>query len=517
MQTTILGLGGGGIRVATEYLEWLKTFQTIREVDPDTREVDSGWLFGKEDRFEDMTQVETAFGFAMIDSNSGDMDFLRRGAVPWQIPYTISDEQGFAGDLEKAYTTILEQQRNLEDSWRQYLQAREDYERAQNILPEPQVPDAVPIVGKLGHREQLGLGYSDAVLACTSLLGGSGRGAFEYICAYWNEIFDRGADVLNMLVGVIPAVEELESDRYRSRVIQYIKNLNEKVNHGHITGVILVNFDMARAIFNAEYTRCNSMSYREHRPLANSGVLDGNFENYKKAVRELRRLCPYPAVAKDGLRWDREADAGIVVATAPIFANSISPLIKNDGSVEPPSISYPKHLDTNDVKEHFANSFVVPCYTGSRIPPGKRLAEEFEEYKGYYRDNRISENILDDDVSYSSVCLLAHAIESGSFVPIDVSNTISKAFAAVWISPDYTYEDIKFDDVTMHWSTFMREMYEITDFTTYQVSGLDLVNDYIRDRFDTSNSEIILRIWVYLCGEDGNQVAGNALELMATG
>ena len=183
--------------------------------------------------------------------------------------------------------------------------------------------------------------------------------------------------------------------------------------------------------------------------------------------------------------------------------------------MEPPSIRYPKHLDTNDVKEHFANSFVVPCYTGSRILPGKQLAEKFEEYKGYYRDKEISENILDDDVSYSSVYLLDKAIASGSFVPIDVSNTISKAFAAVWISPDCTY--IKFDDVTMHWSTFMREMYEITDFTTYQVSGLDLVNDYIRDRFDTSNSEIILRIWVYLCGEDGSQVAGNALELMATG
>ena len=519
MLTSILGLGGGGLRVSVEYFKWLEALGAYA-IDSNDQTNIGAWVFQSGysrhdspggEHYSIDNRVQSAFGFAVMDCVSHDLNMARSTLNGEQrsraLFYQVAEEEGFAGDYEKAFSHILEIQNELlrGNAELDETASTASPENLEDILYPPEGMDDDPVSEKLNrvpliHNlvDNLYLDESDAVIACTSLLGGTGRGVFEYINRNWESIFRPGT--LKLIMGVIPPIGEQQVSELRYRVSSYLDRLSGLVKNKDISSVILADYSLARAVFNAAEDRDSTREYRRHRLRLGSAISNKDKASYQASMDALSKMTARAFRENEDLELDATVDGGVVLATAPLFANAVGPL--TPGKTRP-VIRMPKLLDAKDLLREVDGSFIVPCYIESREAPGPKLDQTLRSFKNYYQTLGVDEWILNDPMSMSISTLGDIAIWSGSLVPLPddrkaVGRLCSRAFYVAWASPglDFRYESMN------ALSSFLRTTYGIQDARGYLLEGNDLIRSYTSDRFKATASDVVFRLWLYLCLDD---------------
>ena len=493
MLTSILGLGGGGLRVALEYLEWLEALRAGRE----SQDAEGGgWIFNA---LLPQGAFESGFAFAMMDCVSGDLtmaDSMTNRFEPGVV-YSVAETEGFAGDYQKGLKHI----ETIQDRLRV---------PGGSTVGDPRRPYSTVDGGRslidFLHAD-LRLNLSDAVLACTSLVGGTGRATFEYLNKHWESCFPK-EDGLKALVGVLPPMSEMVVPRLRNEVASYLGRLNSLLTNGDISCVFLTDYNVARSAFCAAGDFDTTQHVRDIRMRLGQAVDDRDTAAFEDAMSELGSL---PEPGRQEGPYDSAVDGGVVLSTAPLLANAVGPLVASEPR---PQIADPKLLDAKDLLRTLKGSFVVPCYIESRTPLGSSLAQQFAGYKPHYASLGVRPGILDDPTSFCLMVLADLAISLGSLVPLPLDRGrlggfVKEAFFVAWGAESMGLALGQLEPI----SAFLRQAYGVGA-RAFSLAGSDLVRPYINARHGGPASDVVFRLWVYLGLRDDSAIQSN-IEMLA--
>ena len=411
MLTSILGLGGGGTRVAREFHRWMqvsKDSERVRVITP--KDNHNGWLFDLDPS--GMTEVardgvfENALGFAILDAFAGDLEeFAATEGFPDWIMYQVANQQGFGGDHVRARYTIEQiQQEKIQSSSPVYqrMQASE----------EEVILDWI--------SEKLSLGASHVVIPCLSMVGGTGRGTFEFLRDYWPLVFPDSPTTL--VATVVPPLAEFQNPVYAREALSYAKVLKKMLRADPSVSVFLTSYDLAQAAFSVAGDPEKLEAMREQRGLLQEGMQRRDSNTVISALGELSMMDSSNAEGK------LPVDSGILMALLPLISSCVGPMASDQFIIS----DVPGTLDPADLKRYFGGHFVVPCYTESHDSledMGTMTARDM----GYYHSLGVQNpNVL---------TYLTHmALGVGSLLPLPVEyqslNKIANSVIAIVWSRD---------------------------------------------------------------------------------
>jgi len=402
MLTSILGLGGGGTRVAREFRRWMQltTGENVIERLPEDPEHD-GWLYIDKPPVANQTKgegvyFENALGFAILDAFAGDLAGYATGeGFPDWTVYQVAQQQGFGGDYLRARQVIEHSQQEMVQSQGpafQRLQADEDE----------------PILDWM--HDKLRLGVSHVVIPCLSMVGGTGRGTFEFLREYWPWVFPDNPTTL--VAAVVPPLSEFQNPAYAREALSYAKVLKKMLRADPSMSVFLTSYDLAQAAFSAAGDPEKMEHMREWRNLLQEGLQRRDSNVVISALGELSM------VDSSDSEGQMPVDSGILIALLPLISSCVGPMASDEFIIS----DVPGTLDPADLRRYFGGQFVVPCYTEIHDPL-EEISAMTSRQMGYYRSLGVQNpNVL--------TYMTDLALNVGSMLPLPVESQSLKKIAS---------------------------------------------------------------------------------------
>ena len=468
MLVTILGLGGGGTQVAKEFHRWLQVTPKKEQVyvsDP-MDETHDGWLF-----FESPQQqrgFEHGVAFAVLDAFVGDLQrFAADEGFPEWLIYQVAVEQGFGGNRVKAKAEIVQNQQKLVQSRTPSLR-RLQFNHAANPLPD-------------WLRETLDLSPSQLVIPCLSLVGGTGRGVFEYLRESWSRVFSQ--DATTIVAGVVPPLSEFQNPVYAREAVSYVKILNNMVSKDKRMSVFLTSYDLAHASYAAAGDPEKLDQMRQQRNMLQQGLYEHNSGMVTSALGDLSIMDTFRASGQ------LPVDAGALLGLLPLLSNCVGPLAEDSFEVS----AIPKGLDPADIARHFGGHLVVPCYMEAQGAPGELEELDSDEMATYHSQGVQSANIL--------TRLTHDALAAGSFLPLPVDFQPLKKVARQVIGLIWSREHLEEGHRTGV-SQYLRHVHGVEP-TVFFIDGHDPVKHFLNySKGAESEDNVALRVWLYVVLKD---------------
>ncbi len=469
MLVSILGLGGGGTRVAKEFHRWMQVTPKKEQVfvSSSADERHDGWLF-----FEAPQQqrgFEHGVSFAVLDAFVGDLQrFAEDEGFPEWVIYQVAEEQGFGGNRVRAKQVIKQRQDDLTSPESPSLRRLQTGATAD------------PLFDWL--RVTLDLAPSHMVVACLSLVGGTGRGVFEFLQDSWQSVFRQ--DATTIVAGIVPPLSEFQNPVYAREAVSYIKNLKAMVSRNNMLTVFLMSYDLSHASYAAAGEPEKLKLVKEQRELLQQGLRDRSAAAVTSALGELSVMDTFRASGQ------LPVDVGVVLGMLPLLSNCVGPLAEESFEVA----SIPKGLDPADIARHFGGHLVVPCYMEAQGSFDELLTEHADDIARYHSQGVQNANVL--------TWLTHEALNSGSYLPLPVDSGSSKKQALkksatrvvglVWSK--HHLEEGHRNGV----SQYLHHVHGVEP-TVFFIDGKDPVGHFINYSKGTQvGDDVSVRVWLYV-------------------
>jgi len=378
------GLGGGGIRVTLEVINWLRTqiksdYQGLGESHPEWC-----WLYGEYD--EERNELKRGFGVVFLDARSD--EFQRLGEEFEGRRYLTSEKGGYGGDWKAQYEDL------------EKFSGKTERERVTRTEPA-EVPPLNWLSGK-------GFEACHKFIPVFSMDGGSGRGCFEFLIEHKEEFLNPDIEIVGPLA-IYPQVAQLRDRMRRENVNSGVDSFKEKLRKGLVDYILCVDNDIAT------FKAARWQGIMEERTAEKMYKEIGEFVEHKK-YRELAGAIDGYARSYSKVGME-EMNASITIVFAPFLMAALGALLRSEVKW-----TYPMDFDYRDFRSFMKGHVVVPAYSHTTF-----TMEELERrYRslGYKKEHPLGLE-LDATIANDSLAPVPYSLDG-------VKEVVDGIYVFVW-------------------------------------------------------------------------------------